>query len=135
MSGIKIISKNRQAHHEYFLEETFEAGKQAVRAAVNGETDKMVCYARKEGDYVRIDNSDGSYFFYYIGENSDDYDWKRAARETIALEEYDKAFADRVEKNFNAEKASEKSIAAAWKHAYDIMKPYVEERKQLNGLK
>ena len=32
------------------IEETFEAGKQAVRAAVNGETDKMVCYARKEGD-------------------------------------------------------------------------------------
>lgn len=32
------------------IEETFEAGKQAVRAAVAGETDKMVCYARKEGD-------------------------------------------------------------------------------------
>ncbi|MBQ3219865.1 MAG: 6-phosphofructokinase [Clostridia bacterium] len=32
------------------IEETFEAGKQAVRAAVNGETDKMVCYARKEGE-------------------------------------------------------------------------------------
>ena len=32
------------------IEETFEAGKQAVRAAVNGETDKMVCYARKPGD-------------------------------------------------------------------------------------
>ena len=32
------------------IEETFEAGKQAVKAAVNGETDKMVCYARKEGE-------------------------------------------------------------------------------------
>ncbi len=32
------------------IEETFGAGKEAVRAAVNGETDKMVCYARKEGD-------------------------------------------------------------------------------------
>ncbi|MBQ7348402.1 MAG: 6-phosphofructokinase [Clostridia bacterium] len=32
------------------IEETFEAGRQAVKAAVNGETDKMVCYARKEGD-------------------------------------------------------------------------------------
>ncbi len=32
------------------IEETFEAGRQAVRSAVNGETDKMVCYARKEGD-------------------------------------------------------------------------------------
>ncbi len=35
------------------IEETFEAGKQAVKAAVSGETDKMVCYARKDGkDYV-----------------------------------------------------------------------------------
>ena len=32
------------------IEETFEAGKAAVKAAVNGETDKMVCYARKAGD-------------------------------------------------------------------------------------
>lgn len=32
------------------IEETFEAGKQAVKAAVAGETDKMVCYARKAGD-------------------------------------------------------------------------------------
>ena len=31
------------------VEETFEAGKRAVRAAVEGETDKMVCYARAEG--------------------------------------------------------------------------------------
>lgn len=35
------------------IEETFEAGKQAVKAAVSGETDKMVCYARKDGkNYV-----------------------------------------------------------------------------------
>ena len=32
------------------IEETFEAGRQAVRAAVNGETDKMVCYKRTDGD-------------------------------------------------------------------------------------
>ena len=32
------------------IEETFGAGKEAVKAAVNGETDKMVCYARKDGD-------------------------------------------------------------------------------------
>lgn len=32
------------------IEETFNAGKMAVKAAVSGETDKMVCYERKEGD-------------------------------------------------------------------------------------
>ena len=31
------------------IEETFTAGREAVKAAVRGETDKMVCYARKEG--------------------------------------------------------------------------------------
>ena len=37
------------------IEETFEAGKQAVRSAVNGETDKMVCYARAEGDEYKCE--------------------------------------------------------------------------------
>ena len=37
------------------VEETFEAGKIAVRAAVNGETDKMVCYERKAGDKYEIE--------------------------------------------------------------------------------
>ena len=37
------------------IEETFEAGKQAVRAAVNGETDKMVCYARAEGSEYKCE--------------------------------------------------------------------------------
>ncbi len=32
------------------IEETFIAGREAVKAAVNGETDKMVCYSRKDGD-------------------------------------------------------------------------------------
>ncbi len=37
------------------IEETFEAGKRAVRAAVSGETDKMVCYARAEGDEYKCE--------------------------------------------------------------------------------
>ena len=37
------------------IEETFEAGREAVRAAVNGETDKMVCYERKARDKYEIE--------------------------------------------------------------------------------
>jgi 6-phosphofructokinase 1 len=51
--GIELSLMQRCASHcasETDVEETFGAGKEAVRAAVNGETDKMVCYARKEGD-------------------------------------------------------------------------------------
>jgi 6-phosphofructokinase 1 len=32
------------------IEETFNAGRMAVKIAVEGETDKMVCYSRKPGD-------------------------------------------------------------------------------------
>ncbi|MBQ9513533.1 MAG: 6-phosphofructokinase [Clostridia bacterium] len=37
------------------IEETFRAGREAVKAAVNGETDKMVCYERKAGDKYEIE--------------------------------------------------------------------------------
>lgn len=100
------------------------------------EIDKWVFdSSRKEGDYVRIDNTDGSYFIYYLHENPEDYDWIRAARASLGMEAYDKAFSERVQKDFNAERASEKSISDAWKHAYEIMEPYVEERRQMYGLK
>ncbi len=51
--GIELSLMQRCGAHcasQTDIEETFEAGRQAVKAAVNGETDKMVCYARKEGD-------------------------------------------------------------------------------------
>lgn len=51
--GIELSLMQRCGAHcasKTDIEETFEAGKQAVRAAVSGETDKMVCYARKDGD-------------------------------------------------------------------------------------
>jgi len=37
------------------VEETFNAGRIAVKAAVNGETDKMVCYERKPGKKYEIE--------------------------------------------------------------------------------
>ncbi len=51
--GIELSLMQRCGAHcasQTDIEETFEAGKQAVKAAVSGETDKMVCYARKAGD-------------------------------------------------------------------------------------
>ncbi len=54
--GIELSLMQRCGAHcasDTDIEETFEAGKQAVRAAVNGETDKMVCYKRAEGDVYK----------------------------------------------------------------------------------
>ena len=50
--GIELSLMQRCGAHcasKTDIEETFRAGREAVKAAVNGETDKMVCYARKEG--------------------------------------------------------------------------------------
>ena len=51
--GIELSLMQRCAAHSASktdIEETFRAGREAVKAAVAGETDKMVCYARKAGD-------------------------------------------------------------------------------------
>ncbi len=51
--GIELSLMQRCASHcasKTDVEETFGAGRAAVKAAVNGETDKMVCYERKAGD-------------------------------------------------------------------------------------
>lgn len=56
--GIELSLMQRCGAHlasKTDVEETFEAGKRAVRAAVGGETDKMVCYERKAGDKYEIE--------------------------------------------------------------------------------
>ncbi len=56
--GIEFSLMQRCAAHlasKTDIEETFRAGREAVKAAVSGETDKMVCYERKAGDAYEIE--------------------------------------------------------------------------------
>ncbi len=56
--GIELSLMQRCGAHlasKVDVEETFKAGRAAVKAAVNGETDKMVCYKRKDGDKYAIE--------------------------------------------------------------------------------
>ncbi|MCI5838677.1 MAG: 6-phosphofructokinase [Christensenellaceae bacterium] len=56
--GIEFSLMQRCAAHlasKTDIEETFRAGREAVKAAVSGETDKMVCYERKAGDKYEIE--------------------------------------------------------------------------------
>ena len=56
--GIELSLMQRCGAHlasKTDVEETFEAGRQAVKAAVAGETDKMVCYERKAGGKYEIE--------------------------------------------------------------------------------
>ncbi len=55
MSGIKIISKNRQVHHEYFIEETFEAGIELVGTEVKSVRQGMV---NLKDSWISIDNGE-----------------------------------------------------------------------------
>ncbi len=51
--GIELSLMQRCGAHlasKVDVEETFEAGREAVKAAVAGETDKMVCYERAQGE-------------------------------------------------------------------------------------
>ncbi len=90
--------------------------------------------ARKEGDSVRIDNSDGSYFIVYLNENPDDYDWIDVARGSMGSEKYDKAFGARVEKEFSAKNRNSDCIKGAQSHSYAILKPYIDDRKSMMNL-
>ena len=56
--GIELSLMQRCGAHlasKVDVEETFEAGRQAVKAAVNGETDKMVCYERQTGEEYKCE--------------------------------------------------------------------------------
>lgn len=56
--GIELSLMQRCGAHlasKVDVEETFEAGRQAVKAAVNGETDKMVCYERQPGEAYKCE--------------------------------------------------------------------------------
>lgn len=90
--------------------------------------------ARKEGDSVRIDNTDGSYFIVYLNENPDDYDWVDVASGSMGSERYDTAFAEKVSKEFAVKDKYPQYVNDAWTHSYSILKPYIDERKSMYGL-
>lgn len=90
--------------------------------------------ARKEGDSVRIDNTDGSYFIVYMNANPDDYDWIDVARGSMGSEKYDKDFESRVNSEFSSKNKNSGCIDAAKEHSYSILKPYIDERKSMMGI-
>lgn len=90
--------------------------------------------SRKTGDYTRIDTEEGSYFIYYLNPNPDDLDWKDVAIGSLGAEAYDKAFAERVSKKYTPQNPEPELISDAWAHSYEIIKPYIEERKELAML-
>ena len=56
--GIELSLMQRCGAHlasKVDVEETFQAGREAVKAAVNGETDKMVCYERCAGEEYKCE--------------------------------------------------------------------------------
>lgn len=117
------------------VEETFGFN-QAVSVIDYGiEVDEWVFDpARKEGDYTRIDNADGSYFIVYLNSNPDDYDWVDVARGSMGGERYDIEFEERVNKEFSIQNKDADRIGEAWTHSYKILKVFIDDRKSLYGI-
>lgn len=146
-----IISENKlsadsaqEAYLEYgankaaalrMVEEMFGFN-QAVSVIDYGiEVDKwMFDPARKEGDYTRIDNKDGSYFIVYLNPNPDDYDWVDVARGSMGGERYDIEFEKKVSEDFSPKGKDTEYINVAWNHSYKIMKIFIDDRKSLYGI-
>ncbi len=89
---------------------------------------------RKPGDYTVITTSDGSFFIYYLNDNPDDYDWIDIAIGSIGAEAYDIAFAKQVEDNYKVKNINDDVTAEAWNHSYEIIVPYIQERKDSFAL-
>ena len=90
--------------------------------------------ARKEGDYTRIDNSDGAYFIVYLNENPEDYDWVDVAKGSMGSERYDTEFEKKVNSEFVVKDKYPQYIKDAYTHSYTILKPFIDERKSMYGL-
>lgn len=90
--------------------------------------------ARKEGDSVRIDNKDGSYFIVYLNANPNDYDWIDVARGSMGGEKYDTEFEAKVNSDFAPQGKNSGNIADAQEHSYKILKIFVDDRKSLYGI-
>lgn len=84
---------------------------------------------RKPGDYTTINTTEASYFICYLNENPEDYDWVKIAVGSLGAETYDAAFAKTVKDDYAAKNRNNSVIAQVWNHSYEIIVPYIQERK------
>lgn len=89
---------------------------------------------RKPGDYTTINTTEASYFIYYLNDNPKDFDWIEVAVGSLGAEAYDNAFSKTVKDNYEAKKKNNSVIAQAWNHSYEIIVPYIQERKDSFAL-
>ncbi len=89
---------------------------------------------RKPGDYTTLTTDDGSFFIYYLNDNPEDYDWVDVALGSIGAEAYDAAFQKRVDKDYKQKNFNRSVAAEAWNHSYEIIVPYIQERKDSFAL-
>ena len=89
---------------------------------------------RKPGDYTTINTTEASYFIYYLNENPEDYDWIKIAIGSLGAEAYDAAFAKRIKDSYSEKNRNNSVIAQARNHSYEIIVPYIQERKDSFAL-
>lgn len=128
--------KKGEATKESFLEYAKDAGSTGEETVSVGEYyfefDNWIHNPeRKSGDSAIIDSNAGVCAIYYIGKNSDDYDWKDVIRDQLAEEEIKELFAD-AQKDYKS-KRKETVLNKAYAEADNSIKrnwKRLEEREK-----
>ncbi|MGN0572757.1 MAG: hypothetical protein ACI4IX_02340 [Acutalibacteraceae bacterium] len=90
-------------------------------------TDWIYDESRKKGDYKYFDTEEGCYLIYYLGENTDDYEWPFTARTKLAKEDYQNLY-DEIVKSDYPSKENSSVIKKAQSRANVVIKQYMEEQ-------
>ncbi len=90
-------------------------------------TDWIYDKSRKKGDYKYFDTEEGCFLIYYLGENSDDYEWMSTARTKLANQDFQNLYDSIVTSDYPS-KQNSGVIKKAQSRANVIIKQYLEKQ-------
>ncbi|MGN0547082.1 MAG: hypothetical protein ACI4I3_07095 [Acutalibacteraceae bacterium] len=90
-------------------------------------TDWIFDKSRKKGDYKYFDTEDGCFLIYYLGENSDDYEWMSTAKTKLSNQDYQNLYDSIVTSDYPL-KENSSIIKKAQSRANVVIKQYIEEQ-------
>lgn len=90
-------------------------------------TDWIYDESRKKGDYKYFDTEEGCYLIYYLGENTDDYEWMTTAKTKLSNQDFQDLYDSIVTSEYPS-KENSAVIKRAQSRANAFIKQYMEEQ-------
>ncbi len=90
-------------------------------------TDWIYDESRKKGDYKYFDTEEGCFLIYYLGENTDDYEWMSTAKTKLSNQDFQNLY-DSIVKSDYPSKENSSVIKKAQSRANVVIKQYMEEQ-------